>query len=818
MRIEFAVHLNIALWQDGQADMHTGMSMPQTPGRKAMPDQGMSLAGEFAALNGQVDPADFAPYWQGDPWSNNMSWPWLHETLFLQDYPGLGAPFPNLDLMEATPLNNSTWEPEVFAPTPVPTWSVPSPQSQQLMSVPDNNNNGMQLNHLLSGGTDGGVVSNSRLLPHLAPATNQSGNPRATNGPHPASMYTARGPEIPQAQQMQKIINSSGSGTRSPSVRMADPHQSQRAVVDELVNFAFDHLKANPEPGNSAGFWRNMSAKVEQAFDLYNICPTHSGGHHLLHHFVDLFFARFYPLWPLFRKQNFIYDRAPPHLFMTLASIGSMYAGEAAAAYGFLTHESIRIKLLVAPFQFQLAEDAYEPLCQSMLLIQVAALYFGHKQAFSIAQQLGSTIVSHARKINLFNNTLAFQNIERQSGRTPKAEEILSNWIRSEGRKRLAFGILRAEVFVGIILNTRPLVSYEEMNLELPCPSDVWSLDPSDLQKHVLNSYHLQEGQRGHLYSDLVRITMDKGEALPILSPAGFELLLFGLQQPVWRFSHDLALMPRLTGERNPEPFTERQNDLFASWSFSAHHVDQPEDEYAWASDTANGSTARKDLLDCSLRDMHDLKSDYNRTFLVLRKWKQSFAATTMSAEIVGARSSLLASRLLYHLSFLRLKADIHTFHLLAHKLVKGDPRHTSIQTFVHSVYRWAVSRDAKVALEHACAIWSLISGETERAGQNRARFNIAAHISLYHAAAVVWAFAGTHASITEASLDMGETHGRSSRDEFRIHQGNNAGLMNNFVALFKKITPAWITISSFTTTLSIMASRPFPLILSEKR
>ena len=215
---------------------------------------------------------------------------------------------------------------------------------------------------------------------------------------------------------------------------------------------------------------------------------------------------------------------------------------------------------------------------------------------------------------------------------------------------------------------------------------------------------------------------------------------------------------------------------------------------------------------------MADFKADYNRTFVALRKWKRSFAATTMSAEIIGARSSLLASRLLYHLSFVRLRADIHTFHLLTHKLVKGDAQQISIQTFVQSVYRWAASRDAKVALEHACAIWSLISSETERPSKARAKFNIASHISLYHAAAVVWAFAGTHSSVTEASLDMGETHGRSSRDELRIHQGNNAGLMNNFVALFKKITPAWITISSFTTTLSIMASRPFPLLLNEKR
>jgi hypothetical protein len=86
-------------------------------------------------------------------------------------------------------------------------------------------------------------------------------------------------------------------------------------------------------------------------------------------------------------------------------------------------------------------------------------------------------------------------------------------------------------------------------------------------------------------------------------------------------------------------------------------------------------------------------------------------------------------------------------------------------------------------------------------------------HISLYHAAAVVWAYAGTHDTTSDASLDMGEARGKSGRDEYRIHRGNNAGLMSNFAALLKKITPAWITISSFMNSLSIMAGRPFPML-----
>jgi hypothetical protein len=776
----------------------------------------MSLAGDFSTLDGPVDGTDFDPYLLSDPWSDNMSWPWLHETLFLQNYPDLGTPgvLTNVPSVgDTTSLSNQVWDSEAFpSANAVSTWPVPNAQNQQTMNV-TTNTNGRQQNQFLSRSNQEPFMINGRPFLSTIPEVHPDSYVRKEGGDVKSYQAAAR-PIAPAAQsQSSKPVVPSDGSKENHEVRMTDPQQAQRAVVDDLVNFAFDFSNPTPDAATCASFWRKMSTRVEQAFDLYHVYPTRSGHHHLLHYFVDLFLEHFYPLWPMFRKHTFVHDRTTPHLFMTLASIGSMYAGKAAATYGFLTHESMRLKLIIAPFQFQLPEEAYEPLCQSMVLIQVAALYFGHKQAFSVAQQLGSIIVSHARKINLFNNTIAFQNIERQNGRTPKNDEIVSNWVRSEARKRLAFGILRAEVFVGILLNTRPLVSFEEVNLELPCSNDIWSYEPTKLEQYVLGCYNRVDERRGYLYSDLVRIALDKGEALPNLNPVEFELILFGLQQLVWRFSHDLGLMPRLTGSYGLEPKIDRQNDLFGSWSFSLQHADHPENGHRWNSLSENGLSNRADLLDSSIRDMNDLKADFARASLVLRKWKQSFAASTMATEIVNARSSLLASRLLYHLSFVRLRADIHTFHLLAHKLVKGDQNQTPIQNFVSLVYRWAASRDAKVALEHACAIWSLISSETERSSQGRAKFNIASHISLYHAAAVVWAYAGTHDTISEASLDMGETRGKSTRDEYRIHRGNNAGLMSNFAALLKKITPAWITISSFTNSLSIMASRPFPML-----
>lgn len=64
-------------------------------------------------------------------------------------------------------------------------------------------------------------------------------------------------------------------------------------------------------------------------------------------------------------------------------------------------------------------------------------------------------------------------------------------------------------------------------------------------------------------------------------------------------------------------------------------------------------------------------------------------------------------------------------------------------KSVLEDVRRWANSRRAIVAVQHACIIWRLISRELQRPEATRAHFNFLAFASLHHSAVVLWTFMG---------------------------------------------------------------------------
>ena len=555
---------------------------------------------------------------------------------------------------------------------------------------------------------------------------------------------------------------------------------TQEQVTSELMKIALDFSKSAGDLSERASLWQRTSCKVEDAFELQGVLPAVGSSKHVLGHFVWLFFERFHSLWPLFWKHDLVVDGLRPHLYITLSSIGSIYAGDAAANYHFQILEALRMQLLLATLQHQLPEEIHESLCQSLVLIQAAAIYFGHKMAFSTAQQLGSIVVSLARKMNLFAEIKASR---LGSDESPKlSEEDLSRrWVQNETRKRLAFGILRTEVYVSLLLGTRPLVSSEELNLHTPSSDTLWNgchgqIGPSQVVAYLASP--VQE-QQGYLFSDLVCIALEKDEQLPNLRNEELELLFFGLQHYIWRFSHDPGLSRRLSINFDAENIKEKRTD-------------------------------RRDLLHLR-REMRDLKNDYDRTMSGLEKCKRSLTANASPAQVMHQRNSLLSSHLLYNLSIIKLRADLPTIHrLVLNNILKDEPCHDAVL----AVHKWSVTAEAVVAMEQACASWLLITTEMKRPAGGRANFNILSHITLLHAAVVVWAYACTHKEPTSARLDLDQSGTTDSKaEDLRLYRANNAVLMAHFASLLKEINPVWAGASSYHVTVSAISEKPLPLL-----
>lgn len=226
-------------------------------------------------------------------------------------------------------------------------------------------------------------------------------------------------------------------------------------------------------------------------------------------------------------------------------------------------------------------------------------------------------------------------------------------------------------------------------------------------------------------------------------------------------------------------------------------------------SPTVSPST-RRDLLDYSRRDMLDLKGDYARISCALKKWKTLMGANASTAHVTRSRNTLLTSHLLYNLSFIRLKADLATIHRVALNAAKGGPPDASLR----AVHGWSTTPEATIAIEHACSTWLLIARESKRPEASRANFNLVSHIALLHCAVVVWAYAGAYSDPSAATLEIAHsTRTRSKAEDLRLYRANTQVLMSHFSSLMKKISPVWMTVSSFLATVSAITQKPLPLL-----
>ncbi|CAI7599246.1 unnamed protein product [Penicillium manginii] len=642
-------------------------------------------------------------------WANALSststgsWPWLHESLFLQGNDMLNCPdalnsFPidPLDLAQDARLDLSSFD-------------VSAPQE----SVTD-------------------VQSSTQPAAPVTPITAS-----VQKDTFPSSMLVVE-----------------GDNRRLRHTDTTDPRHEmplQEKLVEELVTHPGNYSSLPRSQLCRFLYWQSMSIRISETFH-FDSRPSEDSKSSLFE-MMEMYRENFSPLWPLLSGKDFDPDRVHPLLFLTVVSIGCMYGSPQQCRFGNILHE--RIRHHVADSLIGLEEVGSDTLWlgQARLLTQVAALYFGQRRGFSYAQHLGAIIAAQARRMDLFS-TLG----SPPTGAVP-IEQQLAWWHNDESRKRLAFGILRADIFASVLLNTRPLLSAEEIYLDLPGEDELWQQLDKISQDQLITRLRAElPGTPSLPFCDLVRVAEDREEMLLYMNARGYEQLIFGLQGHVWRFSHDRTMFPRLTGLSDgavcegsiPSSSFDRRHSIF--------------------------SPSNSDQLGITFRQMKDLRRDRRRITEVLQKWEQSFAAVRTTPKFTKDRSSVLSSLLLLHISYLRLCAPLADLHSAAYTLM--DEKSFDDKKW-QALSEWASSPEANQAVEHVQHIWSLLYHEIKQAGCEKAKFNLLAFSGLHHAAVVTWAFVGAH---KEQTGELPELIGLETRDTFPLKQDCNGPILRNYV------------------------------------
>jgi hypothetical protein len=208
-------------------------------------------------------------------------------------------------------------------------------------------------------------------------------------------------------------------------------------------------------------------------------------------------------------------------------------------------------------------------------------------------------------------------------------------------------------------------------------------------------------------------------------------------------------------------------------------------------------------------RQMVGLRNDHKITASALYNWRQLLSAR--HGELTRSdRTSFMSGLLLFHISFLRMFAPIEKLHHISYRIGSstGPERDT-----LHAVRDWSQGELAKIAVQHACIIWSLLFQECSQPEDTRAWFNFLALLGLHHSSVVIWTFAGTHVSNSPEDDSPTMTLGGAgdAENKLPVVAGMSRDLMTMFVRLYSYISPSWSVRSSFSAAAVRLANNEFP-------
>ncbi|KAL2204763.1 hypothetical protein CC79DRAFT_1398995 [Sarocladium strictum] len=584
---------------------------------------------------------------------------------------------------------------------------------------------------------------------------------------------------------------------------------SKRDVIADLVSTA-SATSFTTDPQQRRAYWSSASTKLAAVFKFGD--SPEDGIHEeseALATFVDLYFDQFHPLWPLVSLQEFDYGSIHPLLFLTLSSIGAMYKGKLSGEYGSLMHTALCHRLTM-PLEFEMGNDNHDFvwLAQARLLTQVAALYFGQHKAFSFAQHLGMLLVAQVRKLDLFSQCWYRKRMDLfHRYKNNSSDEVrLSLWLEVETRRRLAFGIFRVDTFTSIVLGTKPLISLDEIHLEFPACNSVWT-GPATSPTLALEiiDHEQRTSTNGLLASDIFHIMMERDEVLPPLEPLAHELLLFGLQYPLWRFSRDNGILDRLVGKSQHDSF-----DGILDTPSLLH----PGRKGIAKGRRRNSTVAETESLDSLSREMADLYTDRERLLSALHKWERALPIVKNFVRNDWDRNFILSSLVLFHLGHMRLLAPVADAHLIQYHLAESRPVDDQA---LQRVLEWSHLPQARLAVDRLNSIWSLVTRESQvmqSKGHRKLKANLLAYLGLHHGVALLWAFVGCcrEKPETEWFSELGfETVDDNSSHGSKSHDPSHAELFKKFVDVYETVSPGrW---SSFAEAAKVLADNEFPIM-----
>ncbi|WRT67886.1 uncharacterized protein IL334_004860 [Kwoniella shivajii] len=260
--------------------------------------------------------------------------------------------------------------------------------------------------------------------------------------------------------------------------------------------------------------------------------------------FVDLYFEKFHPLFPIVHKPTFFNGDTPAVLLLSVAAIGATYADKEFGPLAVAMCELVRRMIAWMRGSDQRAKFDRNTLL-AFLLQTALGIACGSREMYYHAEIFRCSIVTTCRRLHLLRGIGSAMNDLYAKEENPTDEQRYKAYMEDETKRRLGWGVYYVDSQMVALLHIPAVFAVNEAGIHLTCEDVLWEApDAESWAAAIANGEALDPHTTRPKFLKLLAKSLsgeDVGERLDDLGCAIISLT-------VWRMLLDQQMLQKALG------------------------------------------------------------------------------------------------------------------------------------------------------------------------------------------------------------------------------------------------------------------------------
>ncbi|WVF68904.1 hypothetical protein IAT40_003677 [Kwoniella sp. CBS 6097] len=208
--------------------------------------------------------------------------------------------------------------------------------------------------------------------------------------------------------------------------------------------------------------------------------------HETLSDFVDLYFEKFHPLFPVIHKPSFSHSDTPAVLLLSIAAVGATYAEPEFRPLAIALCELVRRMIAWMRGSDQRAKFDKNALL-AFLLQTALGVACGSRELFYHAEIFRCSIVTTCRRLHLLRTIGSAMDDLYAKEERPSDEARYRAYLDDESKRRLGWAVYMLDSLMATLLHIPAVLSVKEAAINLPSDELLWEAPTAESWANLIN-------------------------------------------------------------------------------------------------------------------------------------------------------------------------------------------------------------------------------------------------------------------------------------------------------------------------------------------